>query len=216
MAGLAHQALYWETTGATKSFTHPLYTAWLDGIGRAARILDYGCGYGRVMADLRDRGFERVSGVDTSAALIARGRAAGPDLSFAVLDSPPALPEPAAAFDLVTLFAVLTCIPADDAQRALVTELHRVLKPGGLLYVSDLLLQPDERHRRRYDSHAQRHGTVHGVFATGDGAVCRHHDAGYLRGLFSAFDQVGERHLEVTTMNGSRAAAVQLLVRRPG
>jgi SAM-dependent methyltransferase len=205
---------YWETTGATKSFTHPLHTAWLAGISRTARILDYGCGYGRTVGDLHDQGFERVSGVDVSAALIARGRAARPDLSLAVLAAPPAVPEPAAAFDLVTLFAVLTCVPGDDAQRALVTELQRVLEPGGLLYVSDLLLQPDARNRRRYDDYAQRHGTVHGVFATEDGAVCRHHDVGYLRRLFSAFDQVGERHLEVTTMNGSRAAAVQLLVRR--
>lgn len=41
------------------------------------------------------------------------------------------------------LFAVLTCIPLDGEQRDLVREISRVLRPGGLLYISDLLLNRD-------------------------------------------------------------------------
>ena len=40
-------------------------------------------------------------------------------------------------FDAVVLFAVLTCIADDAAQRDLIAELRRVLQPGGLLLVSD-------------------------------------------------------------------------------
>ncbi|MET0415485.1 MAG: class I SAM-dependent methyltransferase [Actinoplanes sp.] len=202
---------YWDTVGATKTFTHPLHTAWLAGVGRTARVLDYGCGYGRLTAQLSDLGFADVTGVDISAALIARGRRARPDLRLAVIDSPPVVDEPAGSFDLVTLFAVLTCVPGDDDQRALIAEVRRVLRPGGLLYVSDLLLQDDERHRRRYAEHFAKDEAGYGVFATGDGAVCRHHDAGHLRGLLGGFDLLDERHLEVTTMNGRRASAVQML-----
>ena len=49
---------------------------------------------------------------------------------------------------------------------------------------------------------------------TDDGAVCRHHDADHLRDLLAEFDLVGERRLEVTTMNGHQAAAMQLLARK--
>jgi SAM-dependent methyltransferase len=194
------QRLYWDTTGAAKTFTHPLHTPWLNGINRGARVLDYGCGYGRVTAELRDLGFDYVTGVDPSPALIARGHRESPGLDLRLLESPPALPYPAASFEVIVLFAVLTCVPGDDAQRALVAELGRVLAPDGLIYVSDLLLRPGDR---RYTGPA-------GVFRTNDGALCRHHDIAWLRELFDVTD---ERRLEVTTMNGHRSPGVQLLAR---
>ncbi|MFC7533564.1 class I SAM-dependent methyltransferase [Actinoplanes sp. GCM10030250] len=201
---------YWDTAGAAKTFTHPINVAWMAGLDRSARILDYGCGYGRVMAELSDMGFADVTGVDVSAALIERGRQARPDLSLAVLESPPAMAFPAGSFDVVVLFAVLTCIPAEEDQRALVRELGRVLGPGGILYVSDLLLQPDIRNRERYAAHPGPYG----VFTTDDGAVCRHHDVEYLRELFAEFEVVEERRISVTTMNGRQAEGIQMLARR--
>nr|WP_055508352.1 class I SAM-dependent methyltransferase [Nonomuraea pusilla] len=209
-----HQLAYWDTVGATKTFTHPVDAGWLAGVSPDARVLDYGCGYGRVMAELSEHGFSDVSGVDLSPALIERGRSLRPDLPFAVLESPPHLPHPSASFDVVLLFAVLTCVPDDAAQRALVAELSRVLAPGGLLYVSDVLLQDDERNHSRYTAHAERFGTPYGVFATDDGAVCRHHDIAELRALLSDFDLVDEHRIEVTTMNGHRSQAIQLLARK--
>jgi SAM-dependent methyltransferase len=120
----------------------------------------------------------------------------------------------AGSFDVVLLFAVLTCIPDADAQQALVGELNRVLAPGGLLYISDMVLQDDERNRSRYAARVRQFGTPYGVFATDDGAVCRHHDIAELRALLSDFDLVGERGIEVATMNGHLSQAVQLLARK--
>lgn len=37
--------------------------------------------------------------------------------------------------DAVLLFTVLTCVPTDDGQQAIVREAGRVLRPGGLLYI---------------------------------------------------------------------------------
>ncbi|WP_326573317.1 class I SAM-dependent methyltransferase [Actinacidiphila glaucinigra] len=162
MKDLGGQIAYWDSVGATKSFTHPVNPSRLSGVGPTARILDYGCGYGRVMGELSERGFSDVSGVDLSPALIERGRQMTPDLRFAVLESPPTVACAAASFDVVVLFAVLTCVPDDDAQRALVAELSRVLVPGGLLYVSDLLLQDDTRNQHRYSVHVQQFGTPTG------------------------------------------------------
>ena len=208
------QIAYWDGIGARKTFTHPVNFDWLAGVGPDARVLDYGCGYGRLTAELSEHGFRDVSGVDLSPALIERARQLRPDLRFAVLESPPDLAHASECFDVVLLFAVLTCVPDGDAQRALVAELHRVLSPGGLLHVSDVLLQDDERSQSRYTAYARRFGTPYGVFATNDGAVCRHHDISELRALLSDFDLVDERRIEVTTMNGHRSQAVQLLARK--
>jgi SAM-dependent methyltransferase len=107
---------------------------------------------------------------------------------------------PPGSFDLVLLFAVLTRVPADEDQRALIAEVRRLPAPGGLLYVSDLLRGSDPRRQ--------------GVFTTSDGAVCRHHDAGYLRGLLDGFEIAAEKRIEVATMNGNRAAGMRLLAVR--
>ncbi|MEH1165279.1 class I SAM-dependent methyltransferase [Micromonospora sp. CPCC 205539] len=214
MKDLGSQIAYWDSVGVTKTFTHPVNLSWLSAVSSTARILDYGCGYGRVMGELSEHGYSEVFGVDLSPALIERGRQSRPDLRFAVLESPPAIACAHASFDVVMLFAVLTCVPDDDAQRALAAELSRVLVPGGLLYVSDLLLQDDTRNQHRYSAHAQRFGTPYGVFTTGDGAVCRHHHVAHLRNVFAGFDLLDETRLEVATMNGHRSQAVQLLGRR--
>lgn len=214
MKDLGSQIAYWDGVGATKTFTHPVNLDWLARVGPDARVLDYGCGYGRVMAELSDHGFRDISGVDLSPVLIERGRQLRPDLRFAVLESPPALTGASGSFDVVLLFAVLTCVPDGNAQRALIDELNRVLAPGGLLYVSDMVLQDDERNHSRYATHAGQFGTPYGVFATDDGAVCRHHDITELRALLSDFDLVDERRIEVATMNGHRSQAVQLLARK--
>ncbi|MEV0586508.1 class I SAM-dependent methyltransferase [Nonomuraea sp. NPDC050310] len=206
------QKAYWNGVGAGKTFTHPVQHQWLAGVDRGARVLDYGCGYGRVVAELGEHGFRDVSGVDISPALVARGRKDG--LRLSVLESPPVLPHAAGSVDVVLLFAVLTCVPEDEAQRAMVAELVRVLAPGGLLYVSDLLLQDDRRNRDRYAAQAARGGLPYGAFVTGEGAVCRHHDLGHLRALLAEVEVVDERRIEVTTMNGHPARAVQVLARK--
>lgn len=200
----------------TKTFTHPLHAGWLDGVARDARILDYGCGYGRTMAELSGLGFTDVSGVDVSPGLVERGLQARPELRLAVIGAPPDTGYPTGSVDLVLLFAVLTCVPDDDGQVALLAELRRVLSPGGLLYVSDLVLQSDERNRRRYAEHAERTGAPYGVFDTGDGTVCRHHDPGRLRALLAGFESLAERPVEVATMNGNWARGLQLLARSAG
>lgn len=211
MMDLDNQFGYWNSAGTSKTFGHPVEPSWLEGIDPQASVLDYGCGYGRLAGLLAEWGFDNVEGVDVAPNLVARARAQQPGARFTVLDAPPRLDRPDGSVDMVLLIAVLTCIPGDDGQRTLVTELRRVLRPGGLLYLSDLCLQADQRNRSRYQQFAARYGT-YGVFETADGAVCRHHTVDWLDDLFIGFDRVGTREVSVDTMNGHPARATQLLL----
>lgn len=202
------QRAYWNSAAQQRTFTHPLDAGALAPLPRTARIIDYGCGYGRSTALAAGLGFTDVEGVDPAPALIDRARREHPRLTFTVQDDPPHLPYADGSADAILLVAVLTCIPADDDQRALIDELSRVLRPGGVLAVSDVLLQDDQRNRDRYDRDATRYGT-YGVFEVGDGAVCRHHTREHLNGLLGGFT-VTARELTVATMRGNPVTAIQL------
>ncbi|MBV1855499.1 class I SAM-dependent methyltransferase [Catellatospora tritici] len=205
---------YWETAGATKTYSHPLRQSWLDGVPREARVLDFGCGYGRVMNELAGQGFTDLTGVDVSESAVRRGLAASAGLDLRVIAPGAALPFPDGSYDMVLLFAILTCVPSDAAQEALVAELIRVLAPGGLLYVSDVSLQDDDRNRARYAAHAATSPLPYGTFVTDDGGVCRHHEPARLRTLLSECDLLREETVLVTTMNGNSSQALQLLARK--
>ncbi len=101
--------------------------------GRAnALVLDLGCGAGRDMAWLEDKG-ARMIGADLSMGMLAeaRQRARGPlcqlDMRF--------LPFPEAALAAVWCQAALLHLPKAMAPAAL-AEIRRALLPGGLLHIS--------------------------------------------------------------------------------
>lgn len=211
---MGDQRAYWDRAAAEKSFTHPLNDHWLDRwLRRSDRILDYGCGYGRTLDDLARRGFKNTLGVDFSASMIERGRGTHPRLDLRVVDKLP-IAEPAASFDAVLLFAVLTCLPADDDQAQLVGEVSRLLRPGGVLYLSDMPLQSDARNLARYAAGEARFG-VAGVFETDDGAIVRHHPPPHFDALLASFDRLAAESIRLTTMNGHAAEGLQILARRP-
>lgn len=176
-----------------------------------ARILDFGCGYGRTLADLVAAGYENVVGVDFSFRMLQRCRSQLPDVRLVQNDGQ-MIPLQRHSVDLVLLFAVLTCIPRNEDQRDLLQEIRRVLCPSGLLYISDLLLNHDSRNLERYERDAEKHGP-YGTFEVPDGMVMRHHPKEWIRELTAAFCQLEFEAFEVTTMNGNRSAAFQYLGR---
>jgi SAM-dependent methyltransferase len=205
------QVDYWNREGTAKTFAHPVNMDWLrEHLKRDARILDYGCGYGRVAALLYKEGYRDVVGVDAANGMIEKARQLYPQLSFQQI-IPPKVPFPDWFFDAAVLFAVLTCIPADDDQRAVVGELHRVIRPGGLLYVSDLWLQTDERNRSRYAQFEK--SRPFGVFELPEGVAVRHHSREWIAELLSQWEPVAAADIRVTTMNGHEAAGFQWLGR---
>lgn len=105
----------------------------------APRVLDVAAGTGRVArALLRQAAFDgAVVNLDLAARMLAAGRASGaawPGRLAWVRAPAGALPFPAGVFDAVTCLEALEFLP--DA-RATLRECRRVLRPGGLLLITN-------------------------------------------------------------------------------
>ena len=195
---------YWNSVSASKNFTTPFHAdEFAELVGKDAVIADIGCGYGRTIAELHGLGYERLVGFDISEGMIERGRKQFPFLDLRVMNKGRTeLPDESA--DAVILFAVLTCIAGNEEQKRLLAEIRRILRPGGILYVNDFLLNNDERNLLRYGKYAVKYGT-YGVFELQEGAVLRHHTEVYIKQLLSDFAQLRFERMTFTTMNGNRS-----------
>jgi ubiquinone/menaquinone biosynthesis C-methylase UbiE len=166
------------------------------------------------LGKLFNSGYGNLIGFDFSPAMIAAARAQFPKITFQELQSS-TIPLPDGSVDGALLFSVLTCIPTDEGQRAILGELHRVLRPGGLLYISDLWLQPDERNLTRYARDESKYGR-YGVFDLPEGVTVRHHDPEWIETLTTEFEMVALDQIDVLTMNGNPANAFQWFGLKPG
>jgi SAM-dependent methyltransferase len=133
-------------------------------------------------------------------------------LTVMPIDSPH-LPFAEESMDGVLLFAVLTCVPSDEGQRRIIREAHRVLRRGGLLYISDLWLQSDERNIERYRRFHATYG-VYGIFELPEGVVLRHHERRWINQLTADFTVITVDDFRVETMNGHGAEAFQWFGRK--
>ena len=220
MNDAASPSHYWDRVASEKRFSHPLRLDWLArylDTSRTPRILDYGCGYGRTLAELWQAGYQNILGVDFSEGMLVRccAELPRPQGLGLIRNDGRTIPLQTGSVAAVLLFAVLTCIPNSDEQRAQLAEVDRVLRPGGLLYLSDLLVNNDRRNRERYEQYAERYG-CYGVFELPEGVVVRHHRSEWIEELTTSFKGLEYEPFNVTTMNGNLSAAFQYLGRKPG
>lgn len=202
----AFQTALWDEQAKGAVFTHPFDMKTFSSlVPCSGLVLDVGCGYGRIIRELCGSGYIRLIGLDPSEKMIQRGRREIPNVDLKVWNGPE-LPGPPGSVDAVVLFAVLTCIPRDKAQKNLIHEIEKKLRPGGILYVSDYYLQEDERNRKRYRDHAVE-GRAYGVFRLPGGQVFRHLHRAWAKELFSGFETVEQAIRPVFTLKGNRALA---------
>ncbi|WP_280634708.1 class I SAM-dependent methyltransferase [Streptomyces oryzae] len=169
-------------------------------------------------------GYVHVVGVDPSYAMIERGLREHPRLALRHQVELP-LPDWDGSYDAALLFAVLTCVPDDAAQSATLTELARLLRPDGVVYISEVPLQRDARNAARYEQHHTAAPLTWGHLPAGGWGRHLHHrrrrtlPAPAAR---AAAGPAGRARLcagrgadrTAPTLNGHRAECLQLVARR--
>jgi SAM-dependent methyltransferase len=208
-----NQTGYWDSVAQSKTFTHPLNPDLLSKyISPSDRIVDFGCGYGRLVKLLLDENYQNVEGYDTSKELIIRGQKNGiPGLYH--FDGIEKFPIEDNSVNCFLLFAVLTCIPSNQAQKKLISILYSKLKPNGIIYISDYYIQEDANKAKRYE-YLNDDPDNYGTFTLLEGATFRHHTREWIADLLQDFNVKEHSIIDVKTMNGNSAKAFQVIVQK--
>jgi ubiquinone/menaquinone biosynthesis C-methylase UbiE len=106
------------------------------GAGAGARHLDIGCGTGQNLRLMDSLNPARVVGLDLSPIALEFARKACPQCEFVRSDLNHALPFADQSFDVATIFSVLYHRWV-NSELAVLTEARRVLRPGGLLLITE-------------------------------------------------------------------------------
>lgn len=103
---------------------------------RAARVLDFGCGSGRILRYLKDSAWE-LHGCDVDRDAVHWSERALPFARLAVCSSFPPLPYSEQTFDIVLAVSVFTHFSPEE-QQSWAAELARVMRPSGVLVLSTM------------------------------------------------------------------------------
>ncbi len=123
-----------EAFSATRGYVHLETKNLIGDYAKAGdKILDIGCGNGRLYSFFKDRGAD-YSGIDNSTELIKIAACKNPDASFAIGDAL-FLPFDDGVFDLAVSLAVLHHIPSEICRQKFFKEAFRILRRGGRLIV---------------------------------------------------------------------------------
>jgi len=122
-----------EEYANTRHFTWDIENL-VQYVSPAERILDLGCGSGRLLEILRDKNIDYF-GIDFSEKLIEIAKRNYPSFKFQVANVL-SLPFPNNFFDKIFSIRVLIHIPSKEFQLQFLNEAKRVLKPGGLLILT--------------------------------------------------------------------------------
>lgn len=134
-------------------------------LGNGIRLLDVGCGNGRLAEALERAGYTLAYvGIDQSSVLLEIARRQSRQLQsvhaqFYALDITAShwheQLRDAAPFDLALALAVLHHIPSFELRAAVLREIHALLKPGGVLVMSNWQFLANERLRKKIVPWAQ-------------------------------------------------------------
>ncbi|MCA9958046.1 MAG: class I SAM-dependent methyltransferase [Anaerolineales bacterium] len=145
-------AVYADTTVERGQILHDL-EAFMKRVPAHSRVLDVGCGPGFDTAILRERQRQAV-GVDLSWHMMQSGRQRGVDVPCAQADMC-LLPIAAGAVDAVWACASLLHLPRPLLPSAF-AEFCRILRPGGIFYMSVKLGDGEQWSEQSYKQQAPR------------------------------------------------------------
>lgn len=144
-----------ETRSAERLSVEPIKPYLFDG----ARVLDVGCGNGRLAERLDREGYDlSYLGMDVTPGLIEIANARKPRLQhlaaeFRVGDLSERdwaeVVNESAPFDVALVLAVLHHIPSFDLRRDVLCTVHKLLRPGGILVMSNWEFTRNPRLRKK-------------------------------------------------------------------
>lgn len=112
----------------------------LAGVPDTSRGLDFGCGQGWYLSAMAEAGYG-MCGVDTSRGQIEHAQAlaarAGVSVELAPIEGEH-LPYDSDSFDFVYAINVLHHVPNESSRSAVLQEILRVLKPGGVFFMHEI------------------------------------------------------------------------------
>lgn len=115
----------------------PLDREWLDDFARAMQgaglVVDVGCGPGHVTRYLHERGVS-IRGLDLSARMVEIARHMNPEIAFEQGDMAVLQAQDNAWSGCVAFYSLIHFPPTQLV--SVLSELRRVLKPGGLLFLA--------------------------------------------------------------------------------
>jgi len=126
-------------------------------VPRGARILDAGCGPGRLAGALQRRGHD-VVGVDVDPALIAAAEVDHPGPAYHVMDLA-TLDLPGDPFDLVVSVGNVMVFLAPGSERTVLARLSDHVRPGGRIVIG-FRREPEAYSFARFDADASAVGLV--------------------------------------------------------
>jgi SAM-dependent methyltransferase len=119
-----------------------------------ARVLDAGCGTGRVAIELARHGIE-VVGVDVDPAMLDAARTRAPELDWRLGDL--ATTELGTGYDLAVLAGNVLLFTPPGTEAAVLANVAQAVRPGGMV-VAGFSLQPGGYDLRRLDADASAAG----------------------------------------------------------
>lgn len=179
-----------------------LIDEFINHVPQRAKILDIGCGYGRILRQLKNAGFIKLTGTELSDEMINRAKENCPTAKF-INHRDVMLPFGNSQFDAIVLSSVLGCIVESPNQKLLLDEIYRALAAGGIVYISDFYINDNDKNIERYEAFPNTNDRPYGVFDLSNGVYQRHHSIEYINDLFSLFNKVFLRSTIFKTMNGN-------------
>jgi SAM-dependent methyltransferase len=163
-------------------------------IEESGRLLDFGCGCGRVIRHLNGLPSMEVHGTDHDAELIEWVAAHLPFVHANRNGIAPPLPYPDAHFGLVYAISVFTHM-TDELSRDWMAEMRRVLRPGGLLLFT--VMAGNREALLKSEREAFNRGELVVQFEEGLGTnLCvSYHPQAYIDRLTRDFDRIDSRPL---------------------
>jgi ubiquinone/menaquinone biosynthesis C-methylase UbiE len=205
---------YWNEIGAKKVFEDPLYLEKFSPfLSPTARIVEYGCGYGRMMRILKSAGYHHLIGFDFAPNMINRGLSENPDLDLRLLEKAGVIPCDNGSVDAIVMSTVLCCITNGEELCTLFDEIKRVLKPNGILYITDFLVCEHPRYQEKYSSGLQRFG-IWGVYTTNENLTVRHYTTEVIMDLLRSFDIQWFEQFDFKTMNQNPARTFHCIAKK--